>query len=396
MDEAFATRPIRDGGDVPTEIDRARSRSGKSRLWMLPWILVAALAAFSLGLIANPWFEENVRSRLPGAFAMTEQTDMNVAVDQRLTDQSETIDALERRVASLEALSASETKAQPALNDEPLTGLAEQQGGVGEDRVAALETRIESVAQTQLQLSQQVDRVVAGFSGLDTRTTASLKSVADEAARAQEVLLVTAARRSIETGQSLGPLEAAIRRRFGERHPEASDAVIRLSHSRITIPTLEEAFNQLKPSLLKATENDEATDPGILDRVASALGAVVRVRGETQAGPAAPEAIISRAEQALRRGDLRSSISHITRLPARSRSVADAWLDRARVYLTGMQALSRLDAVALTPPPAAASSAIGTAAAAPEAASSTSQSTPGQALTGQAENERAPTSARSL
>ena len=54
------------------------------------WSLTAALLAFALGLIANPWFERSVRSHLPG-FAPT------------VTPTVADVTALEARVAALEA-----------------------------------------------------------------------------------------------------------------------------------------------------------------------------------------------------------------------------------------------------------------------------------------------------
>ncbi|OYU16083.1 MAG: hypothetical protein CFE37_01665, partial [Alphaproteobacteria bacterium PA4] len=107
----------------------------------LAWIAVAMLFVFALGLIANPWFESTVRSRLPFAAAPAANTD---------------VAALQARIAQLE-------------------GRAPAAAPMPSERLARTEAQIETSTDQIARDAERIDRLTADVAAL-TATMAADKA----------------------------------------------------------------------------------------------------------------------------------------------------------------------------------------------------------------------------
>ncbi|MDO9488160.1 MAG: hypothetical protein Q7J32_07270, partial [Sphingomonadaceae bacterium] len=164
---------------------------------ILAWLIAAVAVAFAIGLLANPWFERNVRSRLPGM----RSTASDVAASQ-------TIAALQARIDSLEARTGAPSERAPG------------------DPAASAE--IAGVAQAQASTETDLAELQAQVAELRGRTESTAAAAAEGAERAQTALLVSALRRAVEAGRRLDAYEPALRARFGASHPNEVAALLSL------------------------------------------------------------------------------------------------------------------------------------------------------------------------
>jgi hypothetical protein len=326
------------GRHIPIEQPRSRS-------WLLPWVLVLALAAFSLGLIANPWFEEKVRARLPG-LADVEEVAEGGALDARISDQQEAVDALERRVASLEARPATGAGTPPALNDVPLTGLVGTAGVGASPGSAQVDARVEELRQVQERQRERLETVAAAVDTLEGRLSSTLDLARSGSERAHELLLLNAARRSLELGRPLGQLESSLRQAFGERYPALLGSISHLSGQGLTRRSLAASFEKAAPAITEAAEQRSA-ESGVWQDMKRAIGSVVRVRRVGSAAHPASGELIQQVKSALNRGDVERAVALVSRLPADARAAASGWLEPATSFTAGIRALDQLESAVL-------------------------------------------------
>ncbi|MGB7406815.1 MAG: hypothetical protein WA906_14100, partial [Pacificimonas sp.] len=82
-----------------TETNRTVREEPSPRLTpVFPWLIAVAAIFFAVGLIANPWFEREVRTRLPW---VAQEADLG-SISARLDRQDAEIEAVRTRVAALE------------------------------------------------------------------------------------------------------------------------------------------------------------------------------------------------------------------------------------------------------------------------------------------------------
>nr|WP_295662394.1 hypothetical protein [Polymorphobacter sp.] len=323
----------RAGGDLSgARLDQMRSRAvpvtARPQRAVFAWILVAALLAFALGLIANPWFERSVRSHLPGFAPTVAPTVGDLAtLDARIT-------ALESRPAVLAA-----------------SGDATGSGASGE-RLARLEGTVATLGATVPAATARTDKIATDLAALTGRidsgaaaTAAALASATTTADRAQAMLVTGAVRRQLTEGARLGALEPALRRSFGPRVAPAVEAVAALGAAPVTLAALRTGLEQLRPSLGATTAAvPQSWWDGFRDSLA---GIVVR---PTASGTATP-ARVDRAAAALAAGNVTIAAAEISAFPLGQRSKAQAWLTAADRYQAGWRGMAALETVLLDPSP---------------------------------------------
>lgn len=323
----------RAGGDLSgARLDQMRSRAvpvtARPQRAVFAWILVAALLAFALGLIANPWFERSVRSHLPGFAPTVAPTVADLAtLDERIT-------ALESRPAVV----------APA-------GDATASGASGE-RLARVEGTVATLGATVPAATTRTDKIATDLAALTGRidssaaaTAAALASATATADRAQALLVAGAVRRQLTEGTRLGALEPALRRSFGPRAAPAVEAVANLGAAPVTLAGLRSGLDQLRPSLgAAATAVPQSWWDGFRDSLA---GIVVR---PTPSGTGTP-ARIDRATAALAAANVAAAEAEIAALPAAQRSKAQAWLTAADRYQAGWRGMATLETMLLDPTP---------------------------------------------
>lgn len=317
MNEPFDRGDINEASLAATERLRARLMSQPAapppaQRSVVPWVLVAALFAFAAGLIANPWFEQAVRGRLPfiPAPAVTKPADTAWLV------------------ARLEALEARTRAAAPV---------------VAAERLAAAEARVDSSTGQIARDAQRIDALTAQIGQLaarlaveEARDTALIAAIQGTADRAEAMLTVLLIRRAIDAGRPVDPFLPAIRRLFDARHPDAVAAVAALSADPVTRAGLARDLDRLaETSRANARPN---WWQALMTRVEATFS------GTSAGNPAL------QARAAMARGDLGAAMALLRADPATG---ADpqlrAWLRAAERLTRADMALAELEADAAEP-----------------------------------------------
>lgn len=109
-----------------------------------------------------------------------------------------------------------------------------------------------------------------------------------------------------------------------------------------TLPALQADFPAAARAALAAAP--PAAGTGVADRVMGFLRAQTGARSLAPRAGDDPDAILSRAEAAVRRGALAAALDELAGLPDQARAPLADWLDRARARLDAIDALNELSA----------------------------------------------------
>ena len=324
-----------DATDEPGDAtDRLRARlAGKPialtqqpRRSVVPWLLVAMLLTFALGLIANPWFERSVRSQIPG---FADETPRNAVAPAAVA-------ALEARLRAVEARPVQPLAATAAVDPQ------------ASERVAAVEARLDGAERSGDAVTARIDTLTGGVAALTGRvdanagqTVLTLQAARVDADRAQAALSVLAARRALEAGRWSPGLATPLRTLFGATQGAQVEAVAALGGAPVTAATLRRDLARLRGQA-------PAPDAGWWGRLTASLANVVDVRERSDTAAADP---LARADAALARGDIVGAVAAVERLPRGPG--ANAWLAAARRWQAGWRALATLEEAALTLRPVA-------------------------------------------
>jgi hypothetical protein len=313
MNEPFDRGEINEASLAAAERLRARLMSERAaavqpaaRRSVLPWAVTAALFAFAAGLIANPWFEQAVRGRLPFvAAAATADTGK-----------------LEARLAALE-------KRAP-------TGPA-----VAAERLARAEAKVES-STDQLQrdaqridtLAGEVARLTARLAAQEARDSNVVATAQGAANRAEAMLTVLLLRRALADGRPIDALLPAAGRLFEASDADAVAALAALAAKPVTRAGL-------------------ARDLGVMADASDVRPnwwqALMARLDDAMSGPAA-QGPVTAARAAMVRGDVGTAVARLRAAPALSgNATVRAWLANAERLLAAEAALARLEAAATTP-----------------------------------------------
>lgn len=285
----------------------------------LPWAIAGALFVFVAGMIANPWFEAQVRDKLP----------FTAAVASKPADNAE-IAVLRQQLARLEA---------PAAAPPP------------SERLARTEARIETSSDQIARDAERIDRLTAEIATLSAtqeadraRTEAANANAVAAAERAQAMLTLVLVRRAVDAGQPLGPLDAALRRAFEASQPDAVKAVAALGTAPVSLASLRRGFNNLRPIIGVRPTADQRQN--WWETLTTTISAAV-----SSPAPGSPLAAPEAANAALARGDYVAAANHMRRLPAPRPQALANWLAAADRLQAGNQALAMLETTTLLAQP---------------------------------------------
>ena len=313
MNDVFDRGEINEASLAAAERLRARLMSRPesparppARRAVLPWAMAAALFAFAAGLIANPWFEQSVRGRLPFAAAAAPDTGK---LEQRLA-------ALERRAPSAPVVAA--------------------------ERLARTEARVESSTDQLQRDAQRIDALAAQISTLTARLAAqeardasAVATVQGAANRAEAMLTVLLLRRALADGRPIDALLPAARRLFTAGDADALQALSALAARPVTRAGLARDLGVLADS-----ETDQR--PNWWQALRASLD-------DALSGSAAQGPVLA-ARQAMIRGDLVQAAARLRQSPQMAASATvRGWLAAADRLIAAEAALARLEATATTP-----------------------------------------------
>ena len=302
---------------------------------------------------------------------------------------SEALDDLAARVAALEARPAVPEPAAPpsdrpaaaeasagavSSQDEPpdvQSGTAPSAAQAGTPALAALSARLAAAEAALAALSPRVDRVEAEATDAAAAARAAteaaqgasarLQSAEAEAARAQaeaDAAAAEATRAAVEA--RLREPEAGLARAIEAGEPLGS-ALAALAEAGVAAPPALAAYAEAPPPTLAALRDrfPEAAREALAASRAAGLAAdgtglagfinsQLSLRSTAPREGSDPDAILSRAEAALREGDLDGALVELVALPAPARGALAPWEAEA----TGLRdALAALAALPATPAP---------------------------------------------
>ncbi len=153
------------------------------------------------------------------------------------------------------------------------------------------------------------------------------------------------ARRALDSGASLSFIQTQLTQRFGDRYPQAVDALQQLASEPVTLDELRDDLARRGDAII-----GRGGEAGLWSRIQLELGELfmLRERGES---PTSPAHILQRAGEDISKGDLKGAIEKIASLPKNDAS--GAWLESARRYQNAKDALDRIERGALSQPLAA-------------------------------------------
>lgn len=255
------------------------------------------------------------------------------------------LEPLLARLVALEETAAAPADPDPALLDR-LAALEEQVAtisgtdskavtAIGEN-LAALASRVESLAAENTQLRQQL---------------ADLRA-ARQAQAAKGSSLALAVNQLAQAVNRRGGYDAALKTvtALAGDDPATATSLADLAAFAETgapdLAALRADFPAIARNVMKAIALAEGDDwmSSVLARVKSLVS--IRRVGETVTGDA-PDALLAQAEVALADGDLATAVKHVSALPEPGLDAASGWLDRARGRLAVTNAIDALQSEAI-------------------------------------------------
>lgn len=364
---------------APPEPPGPRARSGPGLLVMALGGLVAGAIGYAVSLYAPATQEPTTDP------AVTELSRQLAEQDSRIAAIGEDIQTLN---ASINVLAERAADAQPPGPDPEvaarlrtleetlaslsagIAGLQGDLGGLG-DRLAQIERAPAGDAATESTLARYEAELAALREELD-RQRAENATLAAEVATAMaeaEARVAEAEARvaQIEAGartataeaerrtalsdlrdalDSGAPFDAALARLAevsGQPVPPELEAIAGLG-----VPTLDDLEESFRPAARRAIEASLAAtvDGDAIERMSAFLRAVTGARSLQPREGNDPDAILSRAEDALRRGDLAAALSEVEALPPEGKAAMSEWIAAARSRVDVESAVARLAAAA--------------------------------------------------
>ncbi len=232
------------------------------------------------------------------------------------SDLTGRIDALDTRMADLESLPVGE-------------------GTVSERAIAAYEADLEALRAEMAEMTgsarTQLDEARAEAAAIEENAAAAARAAAGRAALAR---IQTSLDNGEPLGVALGDLEAAI-------GTPAPDALLAAQDGVPTLAALQDGFSEVATAALAA-----ARSAGVAGEEASGLGAFLKnqfeVRSTTPREGDSTDAILSRAEAALKAGRLSDSLAEIAALPEEARVEMTDWLGQAETRASAVTAIDIL------------------------------------------------------
>ncbi len=175
------------------------------------------------------------------------------------------------------------------------------------------------------------------------RITVAADGALGNAGKAEALVIALAARRAIDRGAPLGPLEAPLRARFSDTQPQAVEAIITAARAPVSDRQLIDQFEELRRTL------EQTPNANLIERVRAGIDSLIIIRRSDQPSPA-PQDRYARAHAALERGRYDLAIAETERMPGATAPNAAAWLNSLRRRNDAARALDLIETAALVSP----------------------------------------------
>lgn len=205
-------------------------------------------------------------------------------------------------------------------------------------------TDMASLAAREAAMASRLDALDARLQDID----GSARAASSFATQAERLMISFAARRAVERGLPLGPLEGQLRKRFGETRGEAVSTLIAAAGQPVTLEDLRVALDQLAPRLTSSA-ND-----GFWSRGKRLVTDLVVLRQADSPSPR-PADRLKRARRSLDEGNVEAALAEVARMPGAAD--AQSWTSAAKRYIAARNALREIELAAMETSPAPALSA---------------------------------------
>lgn len=283
--------------------------------------------------------------------AIEAETAVLAQTDETLAERLAALEALPDRLAPLEALPARlealegrETPASDTIELGEAVSSLEALIAALADRVAALESRPvpsddESVTPEELAaLQQALAAQEAVIADLASKTAEAEARAASEAQRILARAALTRVITAVDSGAAFSP---ALEELEQAAPVEVPDPLRKAAEAGVpTMAQLQDSFPDAARAGLSAARAD-ASDTGD-NGITGFLRRQLNVRSVTPREGDDPDAILSRAEAAVRAGDLKTALSEMEGLPEAARSAMSDWLDAASARTVAQDAAGQL------------------------------------------------------
>jgi hypothetical protein len=283
--------------------------------------------------------------------AIEAETAVLAQADETLTERISSLEALPERLAPLdelparlEALEAREpASGAPADLVETLSGLKASVDALA-DRVAALESRPvpsqdEGASSEELAaLQQAMEAQQAEIAALAAKAEEAEAKAASEAQRILARAALTRVITAVDSGAAFSPaledLEQAAPVEVPDPLRKAAEAGVP------TMAQLQDSFPDAARAGLGAARAD--VPQAEAQSITGFLRRQLNVRSITPREGDDPDAILSRAEAAVRAGDLKTALSEMEGLPEPARTAMSDWIDAASARTAAQDAAGQL------------------------------------------------------
>lgn len=323
--------------------------------------VAAAAIGFVLARYAVPegWPTQVDRADSTTAQALGEQRTRIAALEDRLASLSATVDEVASRPApdidagalrdeilaalpepdlsaldDIQARIAALTDQVAALGDRPAG-----QPAVGEDQIAAIRAEIDSAvaeARAEMEAAQaqaraDLEAAQAEAARIEAEAAAAARLAAAEAALAQVAV-------ALDAGSAYGDVLASLEEAGVDVPPVLAAGA---DGGVPTLPELQEGFPDAARAALDAAIMASDADNAV-DRAIAFLRTQTGARSLTPREGDDPDAILSRAEAALRAGDLDTALSELQALPEAGAAAMADWTAAAETRRAALESLEDL------------------------------------------------------
>jgi len=235
--------------------------------------------------------------------------------------------------------------AELAARVDRLEAMAGREGAAPQMPVdaAALGARLQSVETRAVAAEMNDQNLAARVDALAAEVVRANTAVVETDLRTRDLFLLAVARRMLEAGRPLTPIERALETRFRQSDGAALDTLAAWTAAPQTRRTLKDRLGALR-------ELPQAADPrGWLDRLTSWMGGLVTVGGQAAQPAADTGALLAQAMEAMEAGDTNLAIAGLQQGASRGAwpPAVRQWVMDARTLVAADDALARLETSAL-------------------------------------------------
>lgn len=253
------------------------------------------------------------------------------AFEGRLTQLETRVEGLAAQIEELTGLGAGSAE----LSDEDLARIS-----AFSSTVEGLRAEVASLAEKQGVLSQRIDDVAAAAQRRLAEAEEEVAAANQAAEATKSAALARAAAISIDAAITAGePYAEALDQLRANTGVEIPEGLAASAETGVTpLGTLRESFPDAAHAAIRASIRAE-DDSSVAGRLASFIEAQVASRSLTPQPGDSTDAILSRAEDALRRDNLAAAVSELDSLSEPARNAMADWIARAEARVAAQSAL---------------------------------------------------------